>query len=224
MGDYKGPDVDAIHGNNNSEISALTQKSAIVGADFFLIENSENSNTKAYGLISDLPTGSAQDNFVRQFYADQLITTNSSGWNIGNPAPTAADSNDNDISVRLFDDTTEETVGFIVKIPTGFTNIVFTISSRAETAPGSAKVVQLQIYEREIQDNAAPTAWSGANALTDISIPANEFFQTDVDTKTLSSLGLTADKIHKFEFARNTGAGDTLVGDWALMLIQIGFS
>jgi hypothetical protein len=160
-----------------------------------------------------------------QFFADQFDVPLNSDWTVNAFAGSAADSNNAGLTVRLFDDTTSEGVGFIIRIPTGATNIIFKPISRAETAPGSAQTVALSVYEREIPDNSAPTSWSSAYDLTDINIPTNENFQYDSQTIALSTLGLTAGSIHQFELVRDTAdSGDTLSGDWALLMLGVEFS
>ena len=110
----------------------------------------------------------------KTFEADQLENPNNPDWMINALAPLTADSNNNGFSVRLFDDTTEEGVGFTVEIPSTAANVVFDFVSRAETAPGAVRTVGLKMYEREIPDNAAPTAWSAGDALADIGARESE--------------------------------------------------
>lgn len=160
-----------------------------------------------------------------QFFADQFENPVTADWTVNALAPAAADSNNSGLTVRLFDDTTEEGVGFIIEVPTGATNIVFDFVSRAETAPGAVNTVGLDIYNRGIPDNAAVQAWSAATALTDISIPTNEFFQEDSQSVTLATLGVTAGETTQFELVRTLpGAGTDLTGDWDLLLLKVSFT
>ncbi len=160
-----------------------------------------------------------------QFFADQFENPVNADWTVNALAPAAADSNNNGLTVRLFDDTAEEGVGFIVEVPAGATNIVFDFVSRAETAPGVVNTVGLDIYNRGIPNNAAVQAWSVSTALTDISIPTNEFVQEDTQTVTLATLGVTAGETTQFELVRTLpGAGTDLTGDWALLLAKVSFT
>jgi hypothetical protein len=160
-----------------------------------------------------------------QFFADHLDNPNNADWTVNALAPAEADSNNNGLTVRRFDDTTEEGVGFELRVPTGVTNIVIDLVSRAETAPPAVRTVGPKLYNRGIPDNAAVEAWSAGLALTDIDIPTNEFFQYDSQTITLASLGITAGELTQFELTRVApGAGVNLVGDWALKLIQVRFT
>lgn len=162
---------------------------------------------------------------IYTFFADQLDSPNNANWTVNSLAPANQDSLNNALVVRAFDDTTEEGVGFSVDIPTGVTNITFNFKSRAQTAPGAARTVGLNIYRRAIPNNGAVSAWSAATQLTDIDIPTNTNFQYDSQTLTLASLGLTAGQLHQFELTRvNPTGGTELVGDWNLLLLEVSFS
>lgn len=176
-----------------------------------------NLNTK----ISDAKL----DEFF-QFNADQLDNPNNADWAVNALAPAAADSNNNGLTVRLFDDTTEEGVGFSLRVPPGATNLKIAPKGRPETGPPAARTVGLKLYQRGIPDDAAPEAWSAGTVLTDIDIPTTtEFFQYDAQTITLASLGITAGELTQFELTRVDPAGGTeLVGDWDLLQLEVGFS
>ncbi len=144
---------------------------------------------------------------------------------VNSPAPRISDTNNAGLTVAAFDDGTEEGVGFIVEIPSGVTTMVIKYRVRAETAPGSTQTVKWNLYEREIPDNSAPTSWSSAFQLSDSSIPTNENFQYDQDSRSLATWGLTAGSTHQFEMTRDTGdGGDTLTGDADLLSIIVEFS
>lgn len=160
-----------------------------------------------------------------QLFADQFESPVNSDWAVNALAPVAVDSNNSGLTVRLFDDTTDEGVGCTFFVPTGATDITLRFRSRAETAPPAVRTVGVDLYIREIPDNSAVGAWDAGTALTDISIPANENFQYDEQTLTLDGLGMTAGNIYQFEWVRtNPGAGTELVGDWALLGIEVEFS
>lgn len=160
-----------------------------------------------------------------QFFADQFENPNNADWTVNALAPASADSNNAGLTVRLFDDTAEEGVGFTIEIPATATNIVFDFVARAETAPGVVNTVGLNLYNRAAPDNAAVEAWSAAEQLTDLDIPTNEFFQEDTQTLTLATLGVTAGETTQFELTRVAPTGGTdLTGDWALMLCKVSFT
>lgn len=199
-----------------------------------------NATTSAHGLLLKLGGGST--NFLRAdgswaapsggtsykeylFQADQMESPNSSDWPDSDMATLAPSPSGDAVLIRKFDDTEEEGVGFTVHVPSGATNIIFDFLSQAVTAPGTAKVVKLDLYERGFPDNGAVDSWSSGYSLTDISIPANSNFQQDSQTIALSTLGLTANRMFQFELERDVSdAGDTLVGDWGLHSIRVRFS
>lgn len=160
-----------------------------------------------------------------EFTSGDFDNPNNADWTVNALAPAVADSNNNGLTVRLFDDTTEEGVGFQIPIPSGATNIILEFVSRAETAPGAAATVGLNLYNRGIPDNAAVEAWSAATQLTDIDIPTNENFQVDSQTITLASLGITAGELTQFELTRTDPSGGTeLTGDWTLLNVKVSFN
>lgn len=167
------------------------------------------------------------DGIAIRFSADVLDSPNNSDWAVNALAPAVADSNNNGLTIRAFDDTTEEGVGFNAFIPAGTASLKLKFKSRAEVAPGAVRTVGLKLYSRQVPDNAAITAapnWTVGDALADIDIPTNELFQYDEETITLATLGLTADRWTQFELTRVNPAGGTeLVGDWDLLEIELEF-
>lgn len=59
-----GADATAIHDNVASEISAIGEKVAPVGADMLVIEDSEDTNAKKMLQMSNLPAGAPADNSI----------------------------------------------------------------------------------------------------------------------------------------------------------------
>jgi hypothetical protein len=162
---------------------------------------------------------------VRQHFGDQLDNPVNADWAVNALAPAAADSVNAGLTVRRFDDTVEEGVGFIVQVPEQATNLRLSFVARAQTAPGAARTVGLTLYRREIPDNAAVTAWSAGTVLTDIDIPTNANFQYDNQTISLSTLSITAGRLVQFELTRTEPTGGTeLVGDWDLIEIIVEFT
>lgn len=165
-------------------------------------------------------TGSAN----KTFDADQLDNPINSDWAVNALAPATADSNNVGLTIRLFDDTIEEGVGFPFNIPADATNITFRFKSHAKTAPAGVRTVGLKIYNRGIPDNAVVQAWTAGTVLTDIDIPTNEFFQYDSQTLTLATLSLTAGEKTQFELTRIAPTGGTnLTGDLELIEISVEF-
>lgn len=200
----------------SGEIAALTEKTVPVGADLVIIEDSAASNAKKKAQLSNIM-------FPRYvIFADQMMSPNNADWTVNAAASASADSLNNALVVRQFDDTTEEGIGFLVDIPANATNIIFNFKSRAQTAPGAATTVLPRLYRREIVDNTAIGAWSGAYAMTAIDIPTNTRYQYDSQTIALSTLSLTAGRLVLIELTRNPADG--LTGDWNLLELKINFS
>lgn len=160
-----------------------------------------------------------------QFFADQMENPVNADWALNSLAPAAADSNNNGLTVRLFDDTTNEGIGFSIEVPTGATNIEIGLRSRAETAPATVSSVIPLLYTRQIANNSSVTSWSSPDTLTAISLPTNEYFQFDIQTITLATLSLTTGVIAQFQLARDASSGsDDLSGDWTLLEVKVDFS
>lgn len=161
-------------------------------------------------------------NLDYQFFSDQLDAPVGSGWAVTDIAPLSADSNDDALKVRLFDDTDEEGTGFILRIPSNVTQMIFKHVARAETAPGSSQTVDYRLYHRKIPDNGSIGAWS-VEDFSEVTIPTNENFQYYSETKSLSSMGIDAGDVYQFEFIRYPSGSDTLSGDYALLQIELEF-
>ena len=160
-----------------------------------------------------------------QFAPLTLEIPNNSDWAVNALAPAAADSINAGLTVRLFDDTIEEGVGFQMAIPSAATNLIIGFRSRASIAPAGSRTVGLNLYQRGVPDNSGVDAWSAGTQLTDIDIPNSNLFQVDSQTITLASLGITAGELTQFELTRIAPSGGVnLVGDWALVQVTIGFS
>lgn len=180
------------------------------------------------GTASGAGSAEAADPVFKEFHfnADQFQIPNNADWAVNSQAGFALDSNNAGLMCVRFDDTTEEGVGFTLRIPDGATNIIFKTKSRAETAPGTAQTVALGVYTRNISDNTTVGTWSSRIDLSpDVSIPTNELWQYDTWTVTLASLSLTAGNLSQIEFVRDTAdTGDTLSGDWTLNYLEVAFS
>lgn len=160
-----------------------------------------------------------------QFFADQLDNPVTADWTVNALAPASADSNNSGLTVRRFDDTVEEGIGFELQLPIGASNIIFDVVSRAETAPGVVNTVGIKFYTRAIPDNAVVTPWDAGIQLADISIPTNEFFQKDSFLVNFTPLGRSAGDLVQFEMTRPAPqAGIDLTGDWDLLSIKVSFT
>jgi hypothetical protein len=198
-----------------------------------------NATTSAHGLLPKL--GGGTTNYLRadgswseppgggssypefQIFADQLEFPINSDWTVNVHAGGGVDSNNSAFYVRRFDDTTEEGIGFTVRLPSGITNIIIDIVSRAETAPGGSRTVGLKLYNRGLPNTV--DSWTAGFTMDDIDIPDNEQWQYDSETIAISSLSVSAGEIVQFEMTRvNPQAGTELSGDWTLLMLGIRFS
>lgn len=182
-----------------------------------------DSDTLLYGPLS------IDENIVKSslflFYADTLDNPISSDWAVNDLAPLSRDNQNPSLYVRKFDDSDEEGVGWSISIPYDVSNITLTFKSRAATAPGSSQSVALNLYYRTVPDNGAVASWSSAYGLSSISIPTNNYYQYDEQTIALSTLGLTAGDLIRWELTRDgNSVSDTLSGDWWLIELGVAFS
>lgn len=125
---------------------------------------------------------------------------------------------------RVFDDTIASGVGLDRMVPAGATNLVLRLIHRAQTAPGAAATVQLDIYARSIADNVADGAFGAAVSPAALAIPTNTNPQDDtLAAISLASLGITAGQLAQFEIVRNDG-GANLAGNWRLRYALLTFT
>lgn len=161
---------------------------------------------------------------ITLYSADLMFPTNAD-WAVNAHAVEAADSNNDALIVRRFDDASEEGVGLVALVPSTASQITFRFKSRAETSPPGVRGVVPRIYTREFPDNTAPTSWSAGLDMTTLDMPTNENFQYDEQTLTLAALGVAAGRLVQIEITRDPlDASDDLVGDWALASLQIVFT
>jgi hypothetical protein len=173
------------------------------------------------------PTGSGGgDGFpVFHLFADQLDSPNNADWAVNNVAGAVKDSNNTALTVRRFDDNTEEGVGASIEVPTGAANIIFEPRSRPEVGAASNLNVQPRMYARYFRDNVATGAWTGMDLTVLTMGTSNEYPQFDSQSVPLTGLGLTGGDLAQIELTRDGAtATDTLVGDWVLLELKVRFS
>lgn len=158
------------------------------------------------------------------FQAQNFENPNNANWSVSSLAPAVVDSVTTSLTVRTFDDTSEEGIGFYLRVPTDATNITFNFVVRAQTAPASTQNILFRLHRRLINDNATVSTWNITN-LNQISIPNNSNYQYRSQTYTLTALSLTAGLLHLIELTRQgTNVSDTLAGDLNLLSLEIVFS
>jgi len=180
----------------------------------------DHSNAAGGGLIAVADFGPFQ------LYSDQLENPNTADWAVNALAPSEADDNNDGITVRAFDATAEEGVGFTLEIPEGATNMIIRVRGRARTGPAGARTIALKLYNRGLPADAAVQAWTAGTTLADIDLPiTTEFFQYDEETISLATLSLTAGELTQFELTRvDPAAGTELTVDYLLHEIQVEWS
>ncbi len=163
---------------------------------------------------------------MAKFQFAPLILENpvNSDWHVGVLAPAAVDSIDPALTVRLFDDTIQEGVGFQFVIPDAATSMTIAFISRASIAPAGTRQVGLQLAQRGVTDNTGIGAWDPLPALTDIDLPNNNLFQYDSQTFTIAIVNATPGELTQFELIRIPPVGTNLVGDWVLAHLSVSFT
>jgi hypothetical protein len=157
------------------------------------------------------------------FTAGTFSIPNNADWTVNADAGSDADTNNNGLTVHLFDDTTEEGVGMEVFVPKDATQMKLTFVTRAETTPAGTRYAAFKIYHRGIPDNAAVEAWSAGTTLTDFEYGTNENFVYDTQTLTLSTESIETDKLYQIEATRVQPSGTEVTGDVAVVEIHVEF-
>lgn len=181
---------------------------------------------------TDTKLAAAQVEATFLLYADHFDNPNNADWIVNALAPVEVDPTNNALNVRAFDPTTEEGIGFSLRVPAGATNMAITLLSRAQTGEAGARTVGTKLYFRKIPEGAAVSAtWAGGDdgskVLDDLSFPATtEFYEKDALTAlVLATEGIIADQTYQFEFTRIDPIGGTeLATDWFLLEMEVEFS
>jgi phage-related tail fiber protein len=162
------------------------------------------------------------------FYSEMFVNPTNADWAVNSLAPATVDPLRTSFTIRSFDDTTEEGVGFMLTIPSGITNLTLNFKSRPASAPTSTanNGVVLRLFSRAIPDEAAVGAWNAGSTLSTIPLTVgSSFYQYDAINLSLTTLGLTAGVLYNFQLTRQAGAAaDTLAGDWYLVEMIAEFS
>lgn len=217
--DAKVSDADLIS-NLGGEFALFTEKIVPLGVDKFPMESTVDSNAKRYSQLANICCALP----LLRFASAQLQSPNNADWVVNALASATPDSLNNALVIRRFDDTTEQGVGFMLKIPANAIGITFSFHSRAQTAPGGAAQIVPALYSRQMANNVAVGGWGARLSMTAIDIPTNAYFQYDSQSITLATLGLTAGNIVQFELTRyGAHASDNLSGYWNLLELDIKF-
>jgi len=159
------------------------------------------------------------------FYADMFENPTSADWLVNSLASMVYDTS---ATVRAFDDTTAEAVGFSVYVPSNITKMKLTFLGRPASAPSSAKNVGFSLYAKAFPHNAAVGAWSSAFVAGTIVMPDSvAYYQRNTIEITLGSdegeFNINANCEYQFELARKIDVTNNLTGDYYLRVLQVTF-
>ena len=193
------------------------------------LNNKEDSFTKNTAFNKDFGTSAGnvvEGNDSRlyttfRYYADQLDYPRGDDWAINVGAPAARDADFTSLTVRRFDDSESEGVGFTSVIPGVGSNLKIKIKSKAVTAPTSTQTVFWRLYMRKFPNNGVSSGWLSLD-LPLQTIPNNTYCQYFEYETTLSSWGLDLNTLTQFELVRvGSDSNDTLIGDLALLVVEM---
>jgi hypothetical protein len=209
----------------------------ILGASTLTMGNQVISNVTDPVLPQDVATKNYVDSrggplLRRRYSASDFDEPNNNNWvRTGGIAALTNDSQNPALSVRRFDDTAEEGVGFDMYIPSGTSNVKFTFVHRAESAPSGSTIAAMPVvFGRLIFDYpTGPGNWAGASGLVfsgGLPIQSGSTgWHYDSRTIPVVSLGVpsgAANRVVQFELTRRgTFVTDNLVGDWDLLTLLL---
>ncbi len=216
-----GADADAIHDNVAGEINGIALKSTLVAGDVFVIEDSASGFVKKRTTFGDISGGGGFPTW--SFSAPDLDPALTADWAVNSLAPLSADPDNDGLTTRVFDDASDDGVGWTRFVPSGATNMTLKIKNRTETAPGGAEDVIPNLYVRSLPDNGAVAAWSSAFVMDTIVVQTNINYQDSTQTETLATWGLTAGQYFQFEFVNDSSAS-AITSPWHVLYIEATFS
>jgi hypothetical protein len=171
------------------------------------------------------------------YYSSDFENPVNSDWNVPTLAPASADTIRASLSIRRFDDTLEEGVGFYMTVPSGAANMGFLIKARAQAAPTQTRLVGNRISYRAVPDGVGPSTTWGSYQLVNMTMPSGitSFVYKPRQIVSLNpsqgfTPGVSPGVLYEWELSRNsptnfTGAGATnLAGDWTLAELIIEFT
>lgn len=170
--------------------------------------------------------GLAGTNYWKQYHlrSCDFLNPNNSDWAVNALAPSIADSSNNAISVRAFDDTTEEGIGHLVETPPSTTRMIFAFNFKMVSATSGNIVAK--IYAREITRSGTPGSWT-SYTIGAVAVPgtAGHWFRaTNTIPYTSWGTALGADKLYQLEITRDAAnASDTATGDMYIGFVRITF-
>jgi hypothetical protein len=158
------------------------------------------------------------------YNAANFDSPNSSDWVTNVLAPCEIYPTNPSLTIRAFDSSTQEGVGFgVIVIPATAVGMKFTFKWTAQTNPGSTVGVVWKLYSRTSNSGVAVGAWNTGIVLTTQST-ADAYFHVYTQSITLATLGYTAGDYRQYELCRAVAeTGDTLASDAYLDLFMVEF-
>jgi len=202
----------------------------INAGSFYQLELVRQAGDPQDTLPGDWVLASIQTRFDRggnvdaEFVAASFQNPVNTDWVVDDPAVPESDPANAALSVRAFDDTQEEGVGWVQRIPTIANNVTYRIVGRAQTSPASTQGVAFNLYAREVPIGSPAGAWSSPIDLGLLSCDSANYEQLEVNLN-LQAQGLTPGRLYVFELTRDAPrVGDDLAGDFLLLTLQVEFT
>lgn len=193
-----------------------TDLSIITDAEFI-------SAGKFAGTISGGASGgTAFNDLYLEYQSSDFLNPNNADWTVNDLAASVADTTNSALSVRRFDASTEEGIGFQIRIPASKTQFELRMIWRAETT-GAGNIVPKLYFRRISNESAAPAAWT-SHTLDTISGHSDVNFHQDNQTILFTSTtpNIVAGELYQFEYTRDaSNVGDNLAVDWNLLSMVV---
>jgi hypothetical protein len=159
------------------------------------------------------------------FQSPEFENPNNSDWAVNALAPAQADTINAGLTVRAFDDTTEEGIGYNWLLPDWATKA--TISTLSRSVSGQSGDVVPNFYFRTLEPNQVGgdglSSWSAAVSGAAQSMTSDGNWQYNSETFLLNDFGLGGTETQIFvEYTRDTdNPSDDLIGDWYLLSLEV---
>jgi len=200
--------------------SCTIQTASIAGATTFQVPPDNGTNlyvlqTNGSGITSWVP----QSNTMNWESSDFLNSTET-GWSITTLAPSIVDPLLNMVHVREFVTGTTSAVGFQFLIPTGTTDLTFTLVWRPSST--NAGTVFWDIYARQFISGSAITAdtWDTSEQISHAAAPGTvNITKVTSAALTLTNLSITAAELAYFQLVRDVT--DTFTGSGYVLSLSV---
>jgi hypothetical protein len=168
------------------------------------------------------------------FYANDFDSPVTSDWGAPTLATAQADTIRSALTVRRFDDTNEEGVGFQLRVPSNASSFIIDLMARSQSAPSTARVVGNTLLRREVPNATGPGANWTRHLLNNMTMPSGSTSYQQKPQQSIPlngaggfSQGVTPGALYWWELTRTlptSPGGSNLVGDWDLLELIISFT